>query len=223
MGELDWILQGLEKPGKTRSGLAAALGKAPSAVTDLLQGKRQLKASEIKTVAGYLEVAAPSFFGTTRVVGQAGATPDGAVMYASGQGDYGEAVMPPGATKDTVAVEIVGDSMRGVAPDGWLVYYDEVRDPPTPDMLGELCVVGLADERVLIKYLHNGRGPGLFDLESVSAPIMRDIPVLWAAMVTALIPGRAAGRMIRREARRAAPRRGHGRRKRAPARKPKRK
>jgi antitoxin component HigA of HigAB toxin-antitoxin module len=67
MGELDWILQGLEKPGKTRSGLAAALGKAPSAVTDLLQGKRQLKASEIKTVASYLEVAAPSFFGTTRV------------------------------------------------------------------------------------------------------------------------------------------------------------
>jgi hypothetical protein len=200
MGALDWILEGLKKPGKTRSGLAAAIGKAPSAVTDMLAGKRQLKASEILAVAGYLEVAAPPVFGTTRVVGQAGATPDGAVHYASGQGDFGEATMPPGGTKDTVAVEIVGDSMRGVAPDGWLVYYDEVRDPPTSDMIGELCVVGLADERVLIKYLHNGRGPGLFDLESMSAPIMRDVPVMWAALVTALVPRRTARRLIRREA-----------------------
>src|SRR5262245_39310208 len=104
MGELDWILEGLAKSGKTRSGLAAALGKAPSAVTALLQGKRQLKASEIKIVAGYLGVAAPPVMGAARVVGRAGATPDGAVTYASGQGDFGEAAMPPGATKDTVAV-----------------------------------------------------------------------------------------------------------------------
>jgi hypothetical protein len=220
MGALDWIIEGLAKPGKTRSGLARALGKQPSAVTDLLQGKRQLKASQIPIVASYLEIAAPPVLGVTRIVGQAGATPDGAVSFASGQGDFGEAMMPPGSTKDTVAVEIVGDSMRGVASNGWLVYYDEVREPPTSDLIGELCVVGLPDERVLIKYLHNGRGPGLFDLESVTAPIMRDVEVLWAAGVTALIPQRTARQMIRHETRK---RTVHRRRKRISARKGKRK
>jgi hypothetical protein len=204
MDYIVWIKDGLAKSGKTRSGLAKALGRAPSAITDLLAGKRELKASEILAVATYLELAPPPLFGVTRIVGRAGATPDGEVHFASGQGDFGEAPMPPGATKDTVAVEIFGDSMRGVAPNGWLVYYDELRHPPTPDMMGELCVVGLKDERVLIKYLHRGRGPDLFDLESVSAPTMRDVPVLWAALVTALIPGPTARRIIRREAAKAA-------------------
>lgn len=57
--DLEWIIKGLEKPGKNRVGLAKALGRNPSAVTMLLAGKRELKAREIQTVARYLEVDAP--------------------------------------------------------------------------------------------------------------------------------------------------------------------
>jgi SOS-response transcriptional repressor LexA len=57
--DYEWIIRGLEKPGKTRVGLAKALHRAPSAVTALLAGKRELKAREIQTVARYLEVDAP--------------------------------------------------------------------------------------------------------------------------------------------------------------------
>jgi SOS-response transcriptional repressor LexA len=57
--DLEWIIKGLEKPGKTRIGLAKALHRSPSAITALLAGKRELKAREIQTVARYLEVDAP--------------------------------------------------------------------------------------------------------------------------------------------------------------------
>ena len=47
---VDWIRVGLKRTGKTRSGLAKALGRSPSAVTDLLNGHRRLRADEIAIV-----------------------------------------------------------------------------------------------------------------------------------------------------------------------------
>lgn len=205
MSKHQWILEGLALPGKNRVGLAAALGRQPSMVTELLNGNRELKASEIPKIAQYLGVAPPSIEGAARIVGFAGHDADGAVLFV-GRDDEGEARMPAGGTKDTVAVQVAGNAMRGVAQDGWLLYYEDLRKPPGDDMLGELCVVGLADERVLVKYLHRGSGPRLFDLESATAPTQRDVAVLWAALVTAIIPRPQAKKMIRREAK-AAPKR----------------
>ncbi|MDQ0473212.1 LexA family transcriptional regulator [Labrys wisconsinensis] len=54
-----WIREGLARPGKSQTGLARALGRAPSAVSALLKGTRQLKAREIPLVAAYLEVSPP--------------------------------------------------------------------------------------------------------------------------------------------------------------------
>ena len=68
MDEIEWIRAGLEKPGKSRSGLAKALGRAPSAVTALLKGARELKAREIAVVAEYLEVEAPENAGAARAL-----------------------------------------------------------------------------------------------------------------------------------------------------------
>ena len=45
---VDWIRSGLKRTGKTRSGLAKALGRSPSAVTDLLNGHRRLRADGIR-------------------------------------------------------------------------------------------------------------------------------------------------------------------------------
>lgn len=134
---------------------------------------------------------------TCPIVGIAGAGPDGSVLFSEVQGELGDAPMPPGGNERTVAVEVRGDSMRGIANSGWLVYYDERRDPPTEDLLGGLCVVGLKNGHVLVKFLIRGRGKGLFDLESVGAPTLRDEPVDWAAAVIAIVPrqhARRAGR-----------------------------
>jgi cyanate lyase len=56
---INWILDGLKKPGKTRSGIAKAIGRSPSAVTALLHGSRELKAREIEIIARYLEIEQP--------------------------------------------------------------------------------------------------------------------------------------------------------------------
>lgn len=132
-----------------------------------------------------------------QIVGIAGAGPHGEVDFSVGQGELGQAPMPPGGNESTVAVEVRGDSMRGVAEDGWLVYYDDRREPPTEGLLGELCVVGIIDGSVLIKTLARGSRKNLYNLESVTAPIMRDVRVGWAALVTAIIPRRQARRLIR--------------------------
>ncbi len=77
---VEWIRAGLKRTGKTRSGLAKALGRSPSAVTDLLNGQRRLRADEIAIVADYLGVEPPRLLGggpprppETQLIGSAGA------------------------------------------------------------------------------------------------------------------------------------------------------
>jgi len=61
--DIDWIRQGLARSGKTQRGLARALNVDPSAVSRLLDGKRQLKAAEVPKVAAYLGIPAPTQHG----------------------------------------------------------------------------------------------------------------------------------------------------------------
>lgn len=193
---LDWIREGLRRPGKTQSGLAKAFGRAPSAITALLKNGRQLKAHEIATAARYLGVAPPPGAyeperpsaparRTARIVGYVGAGAE-AHNYAVAQGDLDEAPAPDGATEATVAVEIRGDSLGSMF-DRWLVYYDEVRRPVTADLVGRLCVVGLADGRVLIKKIGKERD-GLYTLLSEREPPIEDAAIEWAARVTQMAP-----------------------------------
>lgn len=56
---IEWLKTGLAQPNKTQRGLAEALGVAPSAVSRLLSGERELLANEIAKAASYLEVPPP--------------------------------------------------------------------------------------------------------------------------------------------------------------------
>jgi plasmid maintenance system antidote protein VapI len=57
---IDWINRGLRTPGKNKKGLAGALGVHPSQVSQLLNGRRRLLASELAKVSEYLETPVPS-------------------------------------------------------------------------------------------------------------------------------------------------------------------
>lgn len=59
--DVAWILKGLENPDKTRAGLAKALRRNPAVITNMLSGKRQIKANEIEPIARYLGVDPPEF------------------------------------------------------------------------------------------------------------------------------------------------------------------
>ncbi|MBX5021191.1 LexA family protein [Rhizobium lentis] len=54
-----WVIENLEKPGKSQTGLAKALGLHPSAINKVVSGKRQLKSHEVAGAAAYFGEAAP--------------------------------------------------------------------------------------------------------------------------------------------------------------------
>ncbi|GLK78003.1 hypothetical protein GCM10008171_32570 [Methylopila jiangsuensis] len=131
------------------------------------------------------------------IVGLAGAGPHGSVLFADGDGNFGDIPPPTNWTPETKALEVRGDSMYGMINNGWLVTYDEVR-APSYELDGQPCVVWLDDGRVLVKIVELGRSAGLFDLISTNAPALRDVKLTAAAYVTNIIPERAARKFIRR-------------------------
>jgi transcriptional regulator with XRE-family HTH domain len=131
------------------------------------------------------------------IVGLAGAGPDGSVLFAEGDQNFGHVPAPADATENTKALEVRGNSMYGIANDGWLLFYDE-RTEPLDEYIGEPCACWLPDGRVLIKIPAYGRQRGLYHLESVNAPPMYDQAVEYMALITDIKPRRAAQRYIRR-------------------------
>jgi hypothetical protein len=120
-----------------------------------------------------------------KVVGYVGAGAK-TYRYDVDPGVLDEVPAPEGSTAATVAVEIRGDSLGSVF-DRWLVFYDRVESPVTPDLLNQLCVVGLADKSVLVKKVRQGSRPGLYHLLSEREPPIEDVAVEWAARVKAMV------------------------------------
>jgi hypothetical protein len=98
-----------------------------------------------------------------------------------------EVSAPDNATDTTVAVEVRGESL-GALFDRWLVFYDDVQRPVTPDQINQLCVVGLADGRIMIKKIQRARGKGLFHLLSNTEGPILDVEIEWAARVRSMVP-----------------------------------
>lgn len=169
-------------------------GYSPSGVRAIENGQNDLKpdvaellAPIVKTTAGWLLTGEGD--GGPRplvpVVGFVGAG-DAAHYYDTSQGPGRWVDAPENAGPDTVAAEVKGQSI-GRYFDGWLVFYDEVRSPVTADQIGELCVVGLPDGRILVKWLQAGRD-GRFHLLSQTEEPMFDQEIAWAARVTNMKP-----------------------------------
>ena len=140
----------------------------------------------------------PSAEPLVRIIGRVGADTEGTVIHTTGQEGFDMVPVPPGGSSAAVALEVVGHSMRAVAEDGSLIYFEDQRNPPTPDMLGYYCIVETEDGRVLFKRLLRGSAPGLFVLESQVGPPIEDVRLRWAAEPTAIIPPKQARRIIRR-------------------------
>ena len=57
---IEWIRTGLNQPGKTQTGLASHLGIAHPQISNLMNGKRNLKVDEIPKIASYLGIDPPN-------------------------------------------------------------------------------------------------------------------------------------------------------------------
>lgn len=176
--------------------LAAEAETSKGYLSDLERGSRPTPPGTfLAKLAGALDTTAAALFGdqeqphdrvrrTVPLVGYVGA--GGQAHYGSGD-VLGEVDAPENATEFTVAAEMRGESM-GPLLDGWLVFWDEVRSPVTPDMHGQLCVVGIPDNRVFVKQIRPSSTPGLFHLISNAEGPMLDMEILWAAKVTEMRP-----------------------------------
>ncbi len=90
------------------------------------------------------------------------------------------------APSGTVAVKVRGVSL-GTPYDGWFALYRDRREPFTDDLFGQLCVVGTDDDRVLVKWVRRGSGPGV-QLHSGIGEIEEHVTLMWAAPVISLQP-----------------------------------
>jgi transcriptional regulator with XRE-family HTH domain len=107
--------------------------------------------------------------------------------YAHGEGlDHVE--RPPTVTGRAVAVEVRGDSLLPTAENGWRLVYTGEQTIVEDEVLNRICVVQLADGRMLVKRIMRGSRPQRYHLVSTNAPIIEDVEILWAARVKAIIP-----------------------------------
>lgn len=132
------------------------------------------------------------------IVGSVGADPTGAVLHALGDQSTDFAPIPLGGSSRSVAVEVRGHSMRPVAEDGALIYYEDRRDPPTEDLLGQVVIVGVDTGEVMVKRLLRGSLPGTYDLESINGETRRDVRIEWAARIAFVVAPWKARQIIRR-------------------------
>lgn len=161
----DWIRQRLkEQPGKSQSGLARALDLDPAAITRMLQGARQIKASEIPKINAYFEVGALQdtlapvrAFRAPDMIPVYGTAEGGADGMAEWNGEVIELVpRPPFLTdvKDAYALYVIGESMVPRYNPGELIYVHP-RRPVSPGGYGvfQIRVDGQTTPRALIKQL----------------------------------------------------------------------
>lgn len=198
----EWLRYALGDSDISQSELArrmTALGVPMTAdkINKVLQGTRRLQADEAVTAAEAMNIPGPAIL--VDVVGRVGADPEGKVLFSESDGGFGRVPLPPGGSLKAVAVEVAGYSMRGLADDGSLIYYEDRRDVPSEDMIGQIVVVATPDGEVMVKRLLRGAEPGLYDLESISGTTRRNAQVAWAAHITAIVPPHQARRIIRND------------------------
>ena len=165
------------------------MGMSKGGYIKIERGENQLTTETIARAAKVFNVDPGHILSASRLaplVGYVGAGAE-AHLFSEGQGPFDMVDAPDGSTENTVAVEIRGESL-GSFFDSWLVFYDDVRDPVTSDLLGKLCVCGLPDGRVVIKKLAKSREKGLFILHSQFEPPIYDVAVIWAAKVKNMVP-----------------------------------
>lgn len=173
----------------TQQDAAEAFGMSKGGYVKIEDGDRGLSLEHVRKACEIYGVGPTEVMGDPAYVPLVGYVGAGSEAHFYDGGDPPDELvqMPAGGNDLTVAVLVRGDSL-GAFFNGWLVYYDDRREPFTSDLLRKLCVVGLADGRVLIKKVMPGSAAGHFHLVSQTEGIIEDAVITWAAEVKAMTP-----------------------------------
>jgi len=201
MLDVKMIERGLAKPGKTKGGLAAAMGVRPGAVSEILSEARLIKASELTPIIEYLELNAVPIMG--RVGAGASIGPELEQMPPEG---LGEVELPFPIAEETIAFEVVGDSMLPKYENGdIIVVYRDQRHPLT-SFYGEEAAVRLKSGERYLKTIERGKTGHVVNLTSFNAKPITGVKLEWIGEICVTLPrgqierlrARAAGRSRRK-------------------------
>ena len=177
---IEW---GLHKPGKTKGGLAAAMGVRPGAVSEILAEIRQIKATEIQPIIEYLEL------NSVPIMGQIGA---GAVIEPEHEQvppeGLGEVELPFPISGETIAFEVAGDSMLPKYENGdVIVVYREQRHLIS-SFYGEEAAVRLKTGERYLKTIERGKSASLVNLTSFNAKPISGVKLEWIGEICVTLP-----------------------------------
>lgn len=179
--------------GWSQGQLGREAGVSQTGISSWERNRTEPTRDDVKRLARALGVRVDAIEATSHetsesvaVIGYVGAGSI-ATLFSEGQGPFDTVEPPADTTPNTVALKVQGQSL-GIAFDGALVFYDDVRSPVTPDLFGRLCVVGLEDGRVLVKVLRSAGGGAFHLISNVVEEPMLNIGVSWAARVKDIRP-----------------------------------
>ena len=183
MLDVSMIERGLERSGKSKGGLARAMGVRPGAVSEILSGIRLIKASEIAPIMEYLGLNRVPIMG--RVGAGAAIEPEDEQVPPEG---LGEVEVPFPIYEETVAFEVAGDSMLPKYENGdVIVVYREQRHP-LASFFGEEAAVRLKTGQRYLKTIERGKSANLVNLTSFNAKPINGVKLDWIGEICVTLP-----------------------------------
>ena len=196
MLDVAMIERGLEKTGKSKGGLAAAMGVRPGAVSEILGGERLVKASEIIPIMEYLELNLAPIMG--RVGAGAVIEPDYEQVPPEGLGDI---ALPFPIMEETIAFEIVGDSMLPKYESGDVIVVYKDQRHPLSSFYGEEAAVRLKTGERYLKTIERGKSPSVVNLTSFNAKPIVGVKLEWVGEICLSMPKSQLERLRAKSAR----------------------
>jgi repressor LexA len=201
MLDVAMIERGLEKTGKSKGGLARAMGVRAGAVSEILSGLRLIKASEIAPIMEYLGLNSVPIMG--RVGAGAVIEPENEQVPPEG---LGEVELPFPISEETIAFEVAGDSMLPKYENGDIIVVYRDQRHPISSFYGEEAAVRLKTGERYLKTIERGKSATMVNLTSFNAKPITGVKLEWIGEICVTLPrgqierlrARAAGRSRRK-------------------------